>query len=98
MDHLVIKSHIPKDRRHLSKPNTAVLFAPSAFNRCVTIKVQLASLLLECLYPTIKGTYNYTLGSVYTLYTGFCPDGRSGGRKKSRIGPQLTVSESAYIT
>ena len=35
VDHLVVKAHIPKDRRHQSKPNTAVLFAASPFKRCV---------------------------------------------------------------
>ena len=34
VDHLVVKAHIPKDRRHQSKPNTAVLFAASPFKRC----------------------------------------------------------------
>ena len=33
VDHLVVRPHIPKDRRHLSKPNTAVLFAPSSIKR-----------------------------------------------------------------
>ncbi|CAI8051226.1 Olefin beta-lactone synthetase [Geodia barretti] len=41
VDHLVVKAHIPKDRRHQSKPNTAVLFAASPFKRYTKLAMYL---------------------------------------------------------
>ena len=39
VDHFIVQPSIPKDRRHLSKPNTAIIFSPSRLNRYICVCV-----------------------------------------------------------